>query len=91
MSIVIIKGMKLEFSEIHDHLLNCKKCSKARKEFHDMLEWHKKVTNETEDCPNCKNPEHIHNCSVCKNFLNKFHLTLSAHLIEIVAAKMKLF
>ena len=91
MSIVIIKGMKLEFSEISDHLLKCEKCRKAREDFHRTLEWHKKALGENEICSTCKNPIHIHNCKLCKGFLNKFRLTLSAHLIEIVVAKMKLF
>ena len=91
MSVVTIKGMKLEISEIHDHLVKCTKCRKLRQEFHDTLEWHKKALGETETCSNCNGPVHLHNCKLCKASLSKFHLILSSHLIEILVAKMKVF
>ncbi len=88
MSIIVIKGKTLDFDEIHDHLLNCKKCRKARKEFHDMFEWHKKALDDDEICSDCGNPKHLENCKLCRKYLDKFRLTLSAHLIEIVIRKM---
>ncbi len=91
MSVITIKGRKLDFSEIHDHLLNCKECRKARKDFHDVFDWHKKELNEENQCPKCGNPEHIDKCNLCRIYLEKFRLTLSAHMIELIVTKMKLF
>ncbi len=91
MSTIIIKGISLSISEIHDHLLNCKKCRKARQEFHDMFQWHMKALHEEDLCPKCGNPEHLEKCKLCRVYLEKFRLTLDAHMIEMVVRKMKLF
>lgn len=88
MSTIIIKGKKLDFNEIHDHLLNCKKCRKARKDFHDMFEWHKKALDDYAICTKCENPIHLENCVICLKYMEKFRLTLSMCMIEIVLRKL---